>query len=139
MPDAHPIRISFGLVNAYLLHGERGDILIDTGLPGCSRRLQRALHRDGSSLDQLALIILTHVHLDHVGNLAAILRQASIPVLVHQLEAPILQEGRVLLPAGGTQWLVTSAKMAGPLAWVPDGLPRLWPTSQQHCGQAGSA
>jgi hypothetical protein len=28
-----PIRISFGLVNAYLLRGDKGDVLIDTGLP----------------------------------------------------------------------------------------------------------
>lgn len=95
-------RIPLGLVNAYLLRGKKGDILVDTGLPGSFGRLLRLLRRAGSSPEGLALVVLTHVHLDHVGNLPALQRLARVPVLVHRLEAPVLQSGRVVLPAGQT-------------------------------------
>lgn len=97
-----PIRISFGLVNAYLLRGQKGDVLIDTGLPGLATRLLRVLHRSRSSPDRLALIILTHVHWDHVGNLQVLRNLTRVPILVHRLEAPILESGQVTLPGGRT-------------------------------------
>jgi hydroxyacylglutathione hydrolase len=102
MPYSPPIRISFGIVNAYLLKGTKGDVLIDTGLPGLAPRLLRALEHGGTSPDRLALIILTHVHFDHIGGLSRLRRQRATPILVHRLEAPLLQSGSISLPVGQT-------------------------------------
>lgn len=102
MAHIRPIRIPFGLVNAYLLRGAHGDVLIDTGLPGLGARLLRGLKHAGSAPDRLALIILTHVHFDHVGNLNRLRSLGPAPILVHRLEAPLLQSGTISLPIGRT-------------------------------------
>lgn len=116
MQCSSPIRISFGLVNAYLLRGEKGDVLIDTGLPGLASRLLRVMHHHGSSPDRLALIILTHVHLDHVGNLRTLRSLAQAPILVHRHEAPILESGQVTVPAGRTPLARVLIGISGALA-----------------------
>jgi glyoxylase-like metal-dependent hydrolase (beta-lactamase superfamily II) len=116
MPHQPPLRLAFGVVNAYLLPGDRGDVLVDTGLPGLATRLLWVLRQRGSAPDRLRLIILTHVHLDHVGNLQALRRLTRAPVLVHRLEAPLLESGRVTLPAGQTAIARALMGMGGLLA-----------------------
>lgn len=49
--------------NVYVIKGEDGDILIDTGFIGMKRRLQRFLDKF-----DIKLIILTHAHVDHAWN-----------------------------------------------------------------------
>jgi len=48
---------------AYLIKGEDGDILIDTGFSSSRNKLKRLLDKNN-----VKLIILTHAHLDHIWN-----------------------------------------------------------------------
>lgn len=48
MQSHSPVRLPFGLVNAFLIRGPQGDILIDTGLPGFAGRLLRQMRRAGT-------------------------------------------------------------------------------------------
>ena len=82
-------RISrFGMVNAYLVAGDDGLTLIDTGLAG-THRLILARARDlGMPIKRIAL---THAHRDHRGSLDAL--AAALPgvqVIVSEREAPLL-------------------------------------------------
>jgi glyoxylase-like metal-dependent hydrolase (beta-lactamase superfamily II) len=95
-----PLRIHFGIVNAYLVPVEAGYALIDTGDPGLTFLLFQALDRHKISLDQLKLIILTHIHYDHIGGLWAVQARSGAPVMVHQAEAADLAAGRVVIPPG---------------------------------------
>ena len=63
-----------GSVNCYLVEGERGFILIDTGSSNQRARLLGELERAGCRPGNLNLITLTHGDFDHTGN-AAYLRE----------------------------------------------------------------
>ncbi|MBE0645305.1 MAG: MBL fold metallo-hydrolase [Bacteroidetes bacterium] len=43
-------------------------------------------------------IILTHGHFDHVGDVAALARDLSVPVHIHPLDAPMLEQPASLFP-----------------------------------------
>ncbi|MBN1259332.1 MAG: MBL fold metallo-hydrolase [Anaerolineae bacterium] len=84
--------ISFGISNAFLLQ-DRQAVLVDTGPPGRSARLLRALGRAGVAPGDLALILHTHAHYDHCGNSAALRRLSGAPLAIHRAEADLLARG----------------------------------------------
>ena len=98
---ANPIVIRLGITCVYLIPGKAGYLLIDAGSRGKAPVFLSALSRHGISPRQIRLIIITHVHYDHVGSLQAIRRyHCPCPVLVHQAEADLLTQGRMVLPPG---------------------------------------
>ena len=95
-----PIVIRLGITCVYLIRGTAGYLLIDAGPCGKAPVLLRALSRQGISPRQIRLILVTHVHYDHVGSLNAIRNHSDGPVLVHRAEAAHLTQGRMALPPG---------------------------------------
>ena len=95
-----PIAIRLGITCVYLIPGTAGYLLIDAGPRGKIPLFRRALSRHGISPRQIRLILVTHVHYDHVGSLEAIRDYCACPVLVHGAEAPHLAQGRMVLPPG---------------------------------------
>ena len=87
--------IPLGHANAFLIRGSR-PILVDTGLPGNAPKILAALQEEGYKPWDLALIIITHVHIDHFGSAAALAGATSAPVLVHSSEADALTTGATL-------------------------------------------
>jgi glyoxylase-like metal-dependent hydrolase (beta-lactamase superfamily II) len=118
MPTIIPLKLSMS--NAFLLRGEK-DILIDTGSPADFPALTHQLDKHGVGVNDLALVVLTHVHFDHAGTLAALRKRAKCPVAVHRLEkenlelgqnAPIIPVhplGKMLMPFMGAGFAPTSA------------------------------
>ena len=96
-------KIRMGNVNVYLIQGEQGYILVDAGMPGKEEIFFQWLVREGIEHRRIRLIVVTHVHFDHVGSLAAIRKRGDCPVAVHQDEARLLQTGEVAIPPG-TRW-----------------------------------
>ncbi|MCB0063337.1 MAG: MBL fold metallo-hydrolase [Caldilineaceae bacterium] len=86
-----PIRLP--IANAYLVQGTR-PILVDTGAPGDTARIVRALQQNGVALTDLALILLTHGHGDHAGSAAALRQQSGAPVMIHRADLDMIQAGR---------------------------------------------
>ena len=64
--------------NAALLSCGGTHILIDAGI-SC-RRIQAALRRQGLSLDDLAAVLITHTHTDHIAGLATLLKHCAAPI-----------------------------------------------------------
>lgn len=86
MPAPRILRVPIlplGLVNAHLIFGEEGTILVDTGLPGSEARIERALRREGRSLRSLTLIVVTHAHVDHAGSAARLRERSGAPIVAH--------------------------------------------------------
>lgn len=114
------IHLKLAMSNAFLLRGEK-DILIDTGSPADFQALTRQLNKHGVEVGDLALVVLTHVHFDHAGAVAALVKQAKCPVAVHRLEkenlelgqnAPIIPVhplGKMLMPFMGAGFVPASA------------------------------
>lgn len=79
-PGVHAIRLLS--VYAFLID-EPQLTLIDAGLIGSGGRVQRYVKRIGRSLDDLARIICTHAHPDHIGGVRELAGERDIEVLMH--------------------------------------------------------
>jgi glyoxylase-like metal-dependent hydrolase (beta-lactamase superfamily II) len=93
MPPVH--RVSFlGLVNAYLVEEDDGFTLVDTMLPRCAGRIDKAA--GGREIKRIAL---THAHQDHIGSLDALAQQLpGVEVLISGRDARLLAKDMSLDP-----------------------------------------
>lgn len=79
-------------VNAFIIVGER-PVIVDAGIPGSAPEIIAALARLGFSPDAVALIIVTHAHVDHAGDALKLRGLTGAPVLAHRLDVPALLAG----------------------------------------------
>jgi glyoxylase-like metal-dependent hydrolase (beta-lactamase superfamily II) len=77
---------SSGIVNSYLIVESGGVTVIDAGLPGYWKLLQRELEQLGLSLDDVRALILTHGDTDHIGFAAKLSKEKGIPAYLHPLD-----------------------------------------------------
>ena len=86
-------RITSGGVNAYLVDGPEGLTLVDTGPPGRGSRIEDALRKAKRPPGEVANILVTHYHPDHIGGLAELARKTGAIVYAHPLDAGIVRSG----------------------------------------------
>ena len=94
-------RIGLLGVNAYLVEGGSGLVLIDTGTSGTAGRLVSAVQGLGRSTFEIGDILLTHQHSDHAGGLGRLADLTEARVHVHALDAPELRAGLPARPYTG--------------------------------------
>lgn len=111
-------RLRLGFTNCYLLSGDRGYLLIDTGIYGSHRRFFRKLARNRIQLEQIVLILITHAHYDHVGSLQAIKTQCGCPVAAHTAEALLLKTGQIVIPPGTNSVTQPICRLASRNSWL---------------------
>jgi glyoxylase-like metal-dependent hydrolase (beta-lactamase superfamily II) len=87
--------------NLYLL-GKRELTLIDAGNNSEPNVLITELHKTCLNIKDIAQIIITHTHFDHVGGLSELVRHVSPKIFVHETERSIIS------PMIGTNQLVTA-------------------------------
>ena len=68
-------------------------ILIDTGAGGDRRRFLNNIEDLGYSPRDIKLVVLTHCHIDHVGGAVFLADKYKIPLAIHELDAPPVEEG----------------------------------------------
>lgn len=84
-PGIHTIRGLMGV--CHLLVDERGDaVLLDTGLVSERWQIRGLLWRLGLKPSSIKAILLTHGHVDHVGNLAWAHYFSGAPIYAHRAE-----------------------------------------------------
>jgi len=71
--------------NAWAIAAGDGIVLVDTGMhePGSMTELERALDQVGLSIDQVALVLITHAHVDHWGQAATICDRTGCEMWMH--------------------------------------------------------
>ena len=69
-----------------ILIAEEKLTLIDTGPPFSPARIVGFIHNLGRSVEEIALIILTHNHFDHVGGLVRLKRLTQAKVAAHKAD-----------------------------------------------------
>lgn len=82
--------LSLGLVNMHLVVTDDGVVLIDTGPPRNSKRIDRALHGLRKQVGDVTAVLLTHHHFDHVGNVADVRHRSGARVFAHAADAPVI-------------------------------------------------
>jgi len=101
MTEFHTLRL--GQVNVFLVRGRDGYLLVDAGFPRREQVLSSWLERRGIAPEEIRLVVVTHVHFDHVGSLRAIRDRTGCAVAVPEEEAGLLERGEVAIPPG-TRW-----------------------------------
>lgn len=76
--------LPFNMVNAFLVKSGTGCIVIDTGIPGSERKIERLLARNGMTFKDVKLIIVTHAHTDHAGSAARLRQLTGAPIIAHE-------------------------------------------------------
>ncbi len=109
-PFIYGLRMAY--VNAFLIAGEDGVALIDSGLPNRKQTVLAALAQMGRQPQELRHIVITHHHVDHTGNLAALAEATGARAYVHPLDAPIVRGER---PAPGPNPGSILGKIVGPI------------------------
>src|SRR5512137_1821909 len=95
-PTIHAIRHSFRIpitpnssierfVYSYLIYGET-ITLIDTGVAGGEVQIFDTIRSSGRSPSEIALIVLTHSHPDHIGSASAIQQKTGCSIAAHPAE-----------------------------------------------------
>jgi len=81
-------------------------ILIDTGAGWSVENIIGNIKKLGFDPKNLAKIILTHCHIDHIGGVPEIKKRFGSKIYIHQLDAPPLETGDPILTAA--KWYQTS-------------------------------
>jgi glyoxylase-like metal-dependent hydrolase (beta-lactamase superfamily II) len=93
--------LDFDVVQAYVVTGDDGALLVDTGLAGQHEEVVDFL----STLDgPLLQIVLTHAHDDHAGNAKALREATGAPLLATAEEAAFLTGDAELPPPILADW-----------------------------------
>ncbi len=78
-----------GVIAVGLLEGPEGLVLVDPGPAACLDTLRAELAARGRRLDEVAAVLVTHIHLDHSGGVGVIARSnPRVQVYVHRRGAP---------------------------------------------------
>lgn len=80
---------SYGGVNAYLICGSGGSILVDTGTYPYKEKILAACKGKA-----VRLIVLTHGHFDHCQNAAYLSRELGCPIGISREDFPLLEQGQ---------------------------------------------
>lgn len=90
--------------NVYLLVDD--DLtLVDTGFKGRTGQILRKIVKLGYSHSDIARIIITHHHADHIGSLAELKKLTKASVIAHPADAPYI-DGRLPQPGPARpKWL----------------------------------
>lgn len=90
----------FGM-NTYLLKTGAGCFLIDAGIAKKRAQLEKELQEAGCRPGDLRLIIITHGHLDHVGNTAYLRDRYGAKVAMHRGDYGMVESGDMFVEARG--------------------------------------
>lgn len=110
--------IPLGIVNAYLIEGDRLT-LIDTGVPGSDAQILRAVRALGRQPSEIGHILVTHCHPDHAGGLAALKRETGAAAYMHRADAAIVRAGTGLRPLKPVSGLLNNLLFRALIPLVP--------------------
>src|SRR4051794_37855334 len=86
-PGIH--RVEDAYTNWYLVEEDDRLTIVDAGVPASWRSLAGALRDLGRRARDIAALVLTHAHFDHIGFAERARSTFGIPVLVHENDVPL--------------------------------------------------
>lgn len=113
--------IHLGLDQCYLIK-EEGTVLIDGGAPGKVSDFSQKIEALSIDPEEVALIILTHGHWDHIGSAKEIKEITGARIAMHQNDMESLEKGIKSNPPGATAWgkiVIRAVQITMPLFKIP--------------------
>jgi len=86
-PGVH--RVENDDTNWYIVEGDGGLTIVDTGVPRSWDALQEALRQLDRRPGEIRAVVLTHGHFDHLGFAERARRELGVPVFVHENDVPL--------------------------------------------------
>jgi len=83
-------------LSAMLITSPQGHVLIDGGLPESAPLIAASIRALGFKLEDVKLLLNSHVHFDHAGGLAALQKASGAEVVLHPWSAKVLRMGTSL-------------------------------------------
>lgn len=80
-----------GFSAAYLVEHRGVLSLVDTGSPGCAKRVLRVLRETGQRPEDLRQIVLTHCHGDHAGDAKQLAEMTGATVVAGDADASVIE------------------------------------------------
>jgi glyoxylase-like metal-dependent hydrolase (beta-lactamase superfamily II) len=127
-PGIH--RLAHAYVNCYLVEDGDDVTIVDAALPATWPILERALEAIGRRPSQVAALVLTHAHFDHLGFARRIQNEWKVPVWAHASEAYIARHPyryaheapRSIYPIRHPKAIPVLGAMSAAGAWVVRGV-----------------
>ncbi|NOR74115.1 MAG: MBL fold metallo-hydrolase [Draconibacterium sp.] len=94
------ISVKIGFSNSILIVNGSNSVLIDTGVKGHLQQFKTLFEQNRLQPEDIKLIVLTHTHYDHTGNLNELVKLTGAKVLVHKNEFENLKNGFIQIPMG---------------------------------------
>jgi glyoxylase-like metal-dependent hydrolase (beta-lactamase superfamily II) len=87
-------RIEDANTNWYLIEDERRLTVVDAGVPRSWESLREALRGIGRRTSDIAALVLTHAHFDHLGFAERARVELGVPVYVRENDVPLTRHPR---------------------------------------------
>jgi len=82
-----------GAVNIFILEtGEDELTIVDTGMPGSTKKVLQAVQSLGYQASDVKHILITHADLDHVGSLAGLASQTQAVIYASEKSTPYIEK-----------------------------------------------
>lgn len=93
------VHSALNTVNIYLVRGDDGYLLVDAGwnVKESFDSLQKQMAEIGVGLEEIARIVITHVHPDHYGMAGRLKRISQAKLALHELERDLIERRYVNL------------------------------------------
>jgi glyoxylase-like metal-dependent hydrolase (beta-lactamase superfamily II) len=92
MPEV--IQFTIGMSNGFFVRDGKAVIAVDSGGEMGAEPFLKACEKHGIDPRDIKLLVVTHGHVDHFVNIAAMKDITKAPLLCHKRAAPFLREGR---------------------------------------------
>jgi glyoxylase-like metal-dependent hydrolase (beta-lactamase superfamily II) len=107
-------------VATYLLETRTGPVIVDPGPASTIPALRAGLAEQGYEVEDLAALLLTHIHLDHAGGSGTLAREnPGLLVYVHRVGAPHVADPSKLLRSATQLYGDKMEQLWGDVAPVP--------------------
>ncbi|WP_424358215.1 MBL fold metallo-hydrolase [Methanocella sp. MCL-LM] len=80
------------MARSFFIKGKK-TIIVDTGRPGKHQAILKALEANGIKRSDVSLILLTHGHEDHTGNVPELAEALGVPVAMGKADATYVARG----------------------------------------------
>jgi glyoxylase-like metal-dependent hydrolase (beta-lactamase superfamily II) len=122
MPTILPLDLNFQdtpqAIACFVIPYMGGVVLVDPGPSSTLAVLRSGLRAHGLALEQVTHVLITHIHLDHVGA-AGVLAQQGVEILVHPRGAPHLLDPSKLIASAARLYGDRMEALWGPFLPVP--------------------
>jgi glyoxylase-like metal-dependent hydrolase (beta-lactamase superfamily II) len=92
MSGTKVVRIPLRVANSYLLIDKK-TIIVDSGDPGFSSGILKAMQENGVKKSDVSMIFLTHGHIDHFGSVYELKRKLDVPIAIQGIDLPYFLHG----------------------------------------------